>query len=123
MESASKAEAPQKNRAGTALLEIFQSGRPLVYIRSSEEGRVADLLRDAGRHLRPSMPIPVWTWSLTEGLSGDEGEAEAPSLDPREALDFIAGHEHPAIFHLKDFHEPLHNSAAVRRRLRDLYQI
>ncbi len=44
-------------------------------------------------------------------------------LDPREALDFIAAHEHPAIFHLKDFHEPLHNSATVRRRLRDLYRI
>ena len=72
----------------------------------------------------PSAPIPVWTWSLTEGLSREaRPRPEAPSLDPREALDFIAAHDHPAIFHLKDFHGPLHESAAVRRRLRDLYRI
>jgi SpoVK/Ycf46/Vps4 family AAA+-type ATPase len=123
MEPAAKDQSPHTNRASTALLEIFQSGRPLVYIRSSEEGRVADLLHEAARRLHPTAPIPVWTWSLTEGLTGDVGETEAPVLDPREALDFIAAHEHPAIFHLKDFHEPLHNSATVRRRLRDLYRI
>jgi AAA+ superfamily predicted ATPase len=121
--SPSKAEYPHITRAATTLLEIFQSGRPLIYVRSTEEGRVADLLREAGRQLHPSKPVPVWTWSLTEGLSGDDGEAEAPALDPREALDFIAGHNEPAIFHLKDFHEPLHDSAGVRRRLRDLYRI
>ncbi len=82
------------------------------------------MLREASRQLRPSAPLPVWTWSLTEGLSReDEEEAEAPALDPREALDFIAAHTEPAIFHLKDFHEPLRDSAGVRRRLRDLYRI
>jgi AAA+ superfamily predicted ATPase len=111
------------SRAATALLEIFQSGRPLVYVRSTEEGRVADLLREAGRRFDPAAPLPVWTWSLTEGLSGEVGETEAPAFDPREALDFIASYEHPAIFHLKDFHEPLRDSASVRRRLRDLYRI
>ncbi len=82
------------------------------------------MLREASRQLRPSAPLPVWTLSLTEGLSrDDEEEAEAPVLDPREALDFIAAHTEPAIFHLKDFHEPLRDSAGVRRRLRDLYRI
>jgi len=117
-----KAGTVSNSRALTTLLEILQSGRPLVYIRSTEEGRVADLLREAGRQLRPSIPIPVWTWSLTEGLSRED-EAEAPALDPREALDFIAEHAEGGIFHLKDFHEPLQNSAAVRRRLRDLYHL
>ena len=28
----------------------------------------------------------------------------------------------PAIFHLKDFHEPLRESAEIRRRLRDVYE-
>ena len=121
--SASNAPSSHKTRAATALLEILESGRPLIYIRSTEEGRVGELLREVGRQLRPSAPLPVWTWSLTEGLSGDDGEAEAPAFDPREALDFIAAHQHPAIFHLKDFHEPLRDSAAVRRRLRDLYRI
>ncbi len=73
MEPAAKDQSPHTNRASTALLEIFQSGRPLVYIRSSEEGRVADLLHEAARRLHPTAPIPVWTWSLTEGLTGDVG--------------------------------------------------
>src|SRR5579871_5080515 len=119
-----KSEAAPRSRSLNTIMEILQSGRPLVYIRTAEEDRIADLLREAGHELNPSGPIPVWTWSLTEGLSRDgESEPEAPSIDPREALDFIAGHEHPAIFHLKDFHGPLHESAAVRRRLRDLYRI
>src|ERR1700688_457644 len=119
MDTPSKAESPNKNsRAAATLLEILHSGRPLIYVRSTEEGRVAELLREAGRQLHPSAPLPVWTWSLTEGLSLDgEDEAEAPALDPREALDFIATHNEPAIFHLKDFHEPLRDSAGVRRRL------
>jgi len=127
-------EMPVNSRAATTLLEIFKSGRPLVYVRSAEEDRVTDLLRNAGRQLCASKPLPVWTWSLTEGLSSSEREAqdrdhnsdnaaEAPCCDPREALDFIAKQSDPAIFHLKDFHEPLRESAGVRRRLRDLYQI
>jgi hypothetical protein len=125
-------EIPVHSRAATTLLGIFESGRPLIYVRSAEEGRVADLLRNAGRRLRASKPLPVWTWSLTEGLSSDEREAqdgghdqgnaaEARAQDPREVLDFIATHSDPAIFHLKDFHEPMRDSAGVRRRLRDLY--
>jgi SpoVK/Ycf46/Vps4 family AAA+-type ATPase len=127
-------EIPVHSRAVTTLLEVFESGRPLVYVRSAEEGRVTNLLRNAGRQLHGSQPLPVWTWSLTEGLFSDEREAqadghhpgnarEARAQDPREVLDFIATHSDPAIFHLKDFHEPLRDSAGVRRRLRDLYQI
>jgi SpoVK/Ycf46/Vps4 family AAA+-type ATPase len=36
-------------------------------------------------------------------------------------LDFISTFSQPAIFHLKDFHEPLRESAEIRRALRDLY--
>lgn len=110
-------------RAATLLLEIFKSGRPLVYIRSTEEGRVAELLREAGRSLHPSSPLPVWTWSLTEGMIRDDSATKPAALDAREALDFIAAHKEPAIFHMKDFHEPLRESPNVRRRLRDLYRI
>ncbi|HLI79603.1 MAG TPA: AAA family ATPase [Candidatus Binataceae bacterium] len=110
-------------RAAVLLLEIFKSGRPLVYIRSTEEGRVAELLREAGRSLHPSSPLPVWTWSLTEGMTRDDSESKPAALDAREALDFIAAHDQPAIFHMKDFHEPLRESPNVRRRLRDLYRI
>jgi len=129
MEDRSKDQAPNNSRALNTLIDVFRSGRPLSYIRSPDEGRIGDLLREAARQMRPSAPIPVWTWSLTEGLARQngkaDGKAEAPALakDPLEALDFIAAHNEDAIFHLKDFHEPLRDSAAVRRRLRDLYGI
>lgn len=99
------------------LREIFESGRPLTYVRSAEEQRVAKVLCEvAGRS-----SAPVWTWSLTEGMHHEVGPAEAGSESPRGALDFIAAYGDPAIFHLKDFHEPLRESADIRRRLRDVH--
>ena len=35
---------------------------------------------------------------------------------------FHLPHQNPAIFHLKDFHEPLRESPEIRRRLRDVYR-
>lgn len=101
------------------LRDIVDSGRPLAYIKSSEEQRVSRLLGAAARSFFAA-PVPLWTWSLTEGMRrGDGTRAEAATA--RAALDFIADHKEPAIFHLKDFHEPMRDSADIRRRLRDLY--
>ena len=47
---------------------------------------------------------------------------EAGTQTPRGALDFIVAHQGAGIFHLKDFHEPLRESAEIRRRLRDVYE-
>jgi SpoVK/Ycf46/Vps4 family AAA+-type ATPase len=105
------------------LREVFESGRPLTYIRSSEEQRIGKILREvSGRLVAPSK-LAVWTWSLTEGLRRDGGEHEPGTRAPLAALDFIAAHQAPAIFHLKDFHEPLRDSPEIRRRLRDLQEI
>ncbi|HWQ55146.1 MAG TPA: AAA family ATPase [Bryobacteraceae bacterium] len=100
--------------------EVFESGRPLTYIRSAEEQRVGGLLREIGLRFN-SAPVPVWTWSLTEGMRRDDEPAQAGTQTPRGALDFIAAHNDAAIFHLKDFHEPLRECAETRRRLRDVY--
>jgi len=107
-----------ESRAAKIIREVFESGRPLTYIRSSEEQRVGKVLREVAARLSDS--TPVWTWSLTEGMHRD-GQA-IDSTSPRAALDFIAAQTGPAIFHLKDFHEPLRESPEVRRRLRDLYE-
>jgi SpoVK/Ycf46/Vps4 family AAA+-type ATPase len=112
--------AVQESRASRTIREIFQSGRPAAYIRSSEERRAALLLREvAGRLAEPAPQI--WQWTLTEGLRLNGGPPLAVTRDPRAALDFILAHEGPAIFHLKDFHEPLRDSAEIRRRMRDVY--
>ena len=103
-----------ESRAARTIREVMDSGRPLAYIRSPEEQRVARLLAGMG--------APVWAWRLTEGLRHDGATAEPGTREPRAALDFIIAHEGEAIFHLEDFHEPLRESAEVRRRLRDVYQ-
>ena len=112
----------QESRAAKMLREIFESGRPLTYIHSSEEQRVGTVLREVSRELFAPVPTPVWTWTLTEGLRSDATASDDATRSPRGILDFIIAHEGPAIFHLKDFHELLRESPEIRRRLRDVYQ-
>jgi len=115
--------ASGESRAAKMIRQVFESGRPLTYIRSSEEKRITRVLTEVGRRLPASAAVPVWTWSLTEGMSRDGAAFEEGTRTAREALDFIVQHNHPAIFQLKDFHEPLRDSPEIRRRLRDVYQI
>jgi len=111
-----------ESRAAKILREAFESGRPLTYVRTSEEQRAGRVLREVGLRLFAPTPVPVWTWSLTEGMRRDGRPVEVGTLDPRGVLDFIDAHTDPAIFHLMDFHEPLRESAEIRRRLRDIYE-
>jgi SpoVK/Ycf46/Vps4 family AAA+-type ATPase len=108
-----------ESRASKAIREIFESGRPLTYIRSSEEQRVARVLQEVSGTLGS---IPIWTWSLTEGLLRDGQVSHAAGTHARGVLDFIIAHQEAGIFHLKDFHEPLRDSSEIRRRLRDVYE-
>ncbi|MDD2711205.1 MAG: AAA family ATPase [Verrucomicrobiae bacterium] len=112
---------PKKESCALAeLREIFDSGHALVYLCSAEERRISQLLRAAAASFFVS-PVELWTWSLTGGLRR-EGDPPA-RLDlaaPGAALDFIAKHPEPAIFHLKDIHEALNHAPEIRRRLRDL---
>jgi SpoVK/Ycf46/Vps4 family AAA+-type ATPase len=118
------ADAPE-SRAFRTFRELVDAGRPLVYVRSPEEGRVAGLVREvAARLFTP--PAPVFEWSLTEGMRRDGAKAErAPkeALGPRAALDAIAAHDGPGVFLLKDIHDALRAEPDVRRRLRDLYPL
>jgi SpoVK/Ycf46/Vps4 family AAA+-type ATPase len=116
-----------ESRAAKTVREVFESGRPLTYIRSSEEQRVGRILKEVSQNLRGSAPAPVWTWSLTEGMRrSSEAPLAAGTETPRGVLDFIIAykeaHQGPAIFHLKDFHEALRESPEIRRRLRDVYE-
>jgi len=114
--------AERESRAAKLIRDVFDSGRPLTYVRSAEEQRVARVLAEVGARLRGSGPVPVWTWSLTEGMRRADEPVEPGTETPRGVLDFIIAHNSAGIFHLKDFHEPLRESAEIRRRLRDLYE-
>jgi SpoVK/Ycf46/Vps4 family AAA+-type ATPase len=81
---------------------------------------VARILDEVAAHVADDV---VYTWTLTEGLRRPGEAAADGTQNPRAALDFIAASSGPGIFHLKDFHEPLRESAEVRRRIRDLYEL
>lgn len=110
-----------QGRAEKTLRDLIASGHPLFYLMSADEERVAGLVR---RVAQPPVgrPVPVWSWSVTEGLKSGDGQPDG-TTDPRAALDFIAQHATPGIFHLRDFHEAMRDSAVVRRRLRDLFAL
>jgi hypothetical protein len=113
---------PAESRAAKTVREILESGRPLTYIRSAEEQRVVRILSEVANGPLSPTPLPVWTWSLTEGMRRQGEEASFSATESaRAALDFILAHQGAAIFHLKDFHEPLRESPEIRRRLRDVY--
>jgi SpoVK/Ycf46/Vps4 family AAA+-type ATPase len=119
--SATRSVNEPESRAYAALKELLQAGRPLIYVRSPEENRVHQLLCDAAASLFGS-EVPVWSWSVTEGLRRPDGTpAGKQTLAAREVLDFIIAHDGPAFFQLKDFHEAMATDSQVRRRLRDVY--
>ena len=103
-----------ENRASKAIRDAFESGRPLLYVRTSEEARVTKLITAASS-------APVWTWSVTDGLVNPAGGRSPGTESARVALNCIIAHEGAALFHLKDFHDSLRDSPEVRRRLRDAY--
>ena len=110
-----------ESRALGILRDLVESGRPLAYVHTAEERRITGLCRDAAKKFF-TPPAPLWIWTLTEGMRRD-GSESSKAMDARAALEFVVKHDGPGIFVLKDFHEPLRQSAEVRRRLRDLYDI
>src|ERR1017187_10670323 len=92
---------PAESRAATTIREIFESRRPLTYIRSAEEQRIGRLLHEVALGLGTSTPLPVWEWRLTDGMRKEGGPVEPGTLAPRAVLDFIVAHQGHAIFHLR----------------------
>ena len=113
-------ENSNESRAYRAIKEVFQGGRPLMFVCSAEEGRVRTLLQEVSGRLFPNR-LPLWSWSLTAGLQSPDGASE--KLRPQAVLDYIASRKEPGIFQLKDFHQFMGDDPAVRRRLRDLYEL
>jgi SpoVK/Ycf46/Vps4 family AAA+-type ATPase len=115
-----KSDDSAESRAYRALKEMFQGGRPLIFVCTPEERRVHALLSEVSEKLFPG-GMPVWSWSLTSGLVSADGR-RIEKLDSQGVLDFVGSHSEPGIFQLKDFHQFMRDKPQVRRKLRDLYE-
>jgi len=89
-----------ESRSLRRLRDVVTAGHPLLYVRSTEDsGSASCCARGASFFLRPGC---LWTWSLTEGMTRDDG-ATADALAPAAALDFIAAHPRGRFFTSRTF--------------------
>ncbi|GIF75082.1 AAA family ATPase [Asanoa siamensis] len=110
----------------TTLAQLLKARFPIVSIESHEELRVLFEVRAvAGDADLVRKPRPVWTWSLTDGLRRDDGEEQARTTDPADALDALLRVGQPLVAVFRDLHPVLGGPGhpgdpAVIRRLRDV---
>jgi len=101
---------------------LIRARYPLIYIVSSEEARVQELISQIAQR-RQKILIE---WSATTGLvpAGTSLQSQkfraSPTRDPLKALDEVIDQVEPAIFLFKDFHPLLtRNEQVVVRRLKE----
>ena len=94
---------------------LINSRNPIITVETSEEQRFLEMLAAAAQELN----VPLYVWSVTEGLGKAGGAALYNSDQPEQALANIATIQGDAIFLLKDFARYCDNDR-ISRRLRDL---
>jgi len=107
---------------------LIRAKYPILYIMSSEERRIEDLLR----HVAGMRRKRLFSWTVTEGIQDlslpKAVVVEGKTRDPLQVLDYIASSKESALFVLKDFHSYIDHSrmpldperALIIRRLRDV---
>lgn len=107
---------------------LIRAKYPILYIMSSEERRIEELLR----HVAGMRRKRLFSWTVTEGIQDlslpKAVVVESKTRDPLQILDYIANYKESALFILKDFHSYIDHSrlpldserALIIRRLRDV---
>ncbi len=96
---------------------LIQSRYPLLYVESYDEERLEQSLVRICRELR----IPFFTWSVNQGLHGEDTYSLDETRQPAKLLEQVRAHRGPALYLLRDFH-PYLSEPAVVRSLRELAQ-
>ncbi len=89
---------------------LLASRHPVILATTDDEARFMAVLRRAAS----LAGFPVWTWSLTHGLSRDGRDPQFGTTDPRKALAFIAALPDPGVFVMADVRAFLDDPAVVR---------
>ncbi len=90
---------------------LIESRYPIVAVQAYDEDRVEQELR----RLAARMSLPMFTWTVTQGLQ--RHDAEAPIYDtnePASALAAAGGLEKPGVFFFKDLERMLDQPAVLR---------
>lgn len=102
---------------------LIRARYPILYILSSEETRVQDLIMDIAAKRQKK----VFEWSYSTGIvpAGTSIQSQkhrnAATKDPLQALDQVIEQVEPAIFVFKDFHPFLtRNNFAITRKLKEI---
>jgi AAA+ superfamily predicted ATPase len=90
---------------------LIASRFPIIALETHEEARAVDLLQRCARR----MSLPLWTWSVTSGITPDtQFVTGAPLSDPAAALRAVARAGKPGVYVWFDFHPFLGNPTHVR---------
>lgn len=107
----------------TELETLIRARYPILYIVTSEELRVQNLLTDIGKRRQKK----VFEWSVSTGIvpAGTSIQSQKSrnlaTRDPIVALDQVIEHVEPALFVFKDFHPFLgRNNVAPIRKLKEI---
>ncbi len=102
---------------------LIRARYPILYLVTSEEARVRQLLAGIARRRQKK----VWEWSCTTGLvpAGTSLAARKPkesaTLDPLAALDQVGALVEPALFVFQDLHPYLtRNQPSIIRKLKEI---
>jgi ATP-dependent 26S proteasome regulatory subunit len=102
---------------------LIRARYPILYLITSEESRLQDLILEIGLRRQKK----VFEWSCTTGIVPAGTSIQAQKLcnpatkEPLAALDHIIDQVEPALYILKDFHPYLtHNNHTVVRRLKEI---
>ena len=112
-------DTAEKRSSRDNIEDLIKARYVLLYVVTHEEERALGMLREIATNTRHQRKI--YTWSITEGIQGEDGDGHAEIKDPLRALDFAMKLENHAIFILKDFHPFLKDPSLVRK-LRDIHR-
>jgi SpoVK/Ycf46/Vps4 family AAA+-type ATPase len=98
---------------------LIAARQTLVFVQTYEEQRVERLLGRLAREAY-SKPVPLYTWSVTEGLRAN-GEVVPDTEEPAAALEAVMAFPRAALFLFRDLHNYLDDPLTVRR-LRDVHR-
>lgn len=95
---------------------ILRSRTPIVTIATRDEARVLDMLRDVAMSGGADRYLPLFRWTVTDGLQrlDIELEPQAMNADPVDVLRHIRAVDKAGIYVLLDFHPYLGDPMIVR---------